>query len=155
MNAFAGFGRSAKARHFSGSSLAFGVPFMSDRFQPLPPQAVELARLAVSVFEVLAGDEGASEEARVALACAIANRMRRFGPDEGSGGASARAGVADFGDPAFCRAFAVACLVMSGDCEDPTGGATHFHHHRKNPKWAKRAEPRALIGSHMFYVLSR
>ncbi|MDO8289704.1 MAG: cell wall hydrolase [Parvibaculum sp.] len=148
MNAMAGFGRLARAQS------SFGVPFTSDRFQPLPPQAVELARLAVAVCEVLADEDGASsEEAQVALACAMLNRMRRFGPDEGGGGAAARAGVADFGNPAFCRAFAVACLVMSGDCEDPTGGATHFHHHRKNPKWARRAEPRALIGAHVFYVL--
>ena len=89
----------------------------------------------------------------MALACAIANRIRRFGPDEGGGGAAARAGHPDFADPAFCRAFAVACLVMSGDCEDPTGGATHFHHHRENPKWARRATPKALIGAHVFYEL--
>ncbi|MGV8996411.1 MAG: cell wall hydrolase [Parvibaculaceae bacterium] len=147
MNAMAGFGRGAKAQ------TSVGVPFMSDRFRPLPPQAVELARLAVTVAEVLAEDGTQSEEAQVALACAIANRMRCFGPDEGSGGASMRAGMADFGAPVFCRAFAVACLVMAGDCEDPTGGATHFHHHRKSPKWARRAVPTALIGAHVFYVL--
>lgn len=148
MNAMAGFGRSAR------SPASFGVPFMSDRFQPLPPQAVELARLAVAVSDVLADEGGAlSEEAQVALACMMLNRLRRFGPDDGNGGAAARAGSADFANPAFCRAFAVACLVMSGDCEDPTGGATHFHHHRKNPKWARHAEPKALIGAHVFYVL--
>lgn len=129
--------------------------FMSDRQAPLPPQAVELVRLALVIRDVLE-DEGrdAGEEGQVALACAILNRMRRFGPDDSGTGGAAGAGNCDFADAAFARAFAVACLVLSGDIDDPTGGATHFHRHSRNPKWARGAVPKALIGQHMFYALT-
>ncbi len=130
-----------------------GTFFMSDRHAPLPPKAVELVRLALAIRDVLE-DEGReeSEEGQVALACAILNRIRRFGPDEGGSGGTAGHGACDFGEASFARAFAVACLVLSGDIDDPTGGATHFHRHNLNPKWARRATPKALIGQHMFYV---
>jgi hypothetical protein len=133
-----------------GGTLA--MPLMSDRHAPLPPFFVELVKLAVEIREVIA-DEG--EEGRVALACAILNRHRRFGSGSGGGGGGAAAHVADFeaADRALCRAFAVACLVLAGDLDDPTDGATHFHHHRDNPKWARRATPKALIGQHLFYAL--
>tara|TARA_R110000868_G_scaffold12110_7_gene58707 strand:- start:4561 stop:5010 length:450 start_codon:yes stop_codon:yes gene_type:complete len=129
--------------------------FMSDCHAPLPPQAVELVRLALVIRDVL-DDEGhdAGEEGQVALACAILNRMRRFGPDDsGSSGAAGKGGC-NFGDASFARAFAVACLVLSGDIDDPTGGAMHFHRHTYNPKWARRAVPKTLIGQHMFYALA-
>ena len=132
--------------------------FMSDRHAPLPPKAVELVRLALAIREVLEDEGNAeSEEGQVALACAILNRFRRYGPDEGGSGGAAgpnamRESGCDFGEASFARAFAVACLVLSGDIEDPTGGATHFHRHTLNPKWARRAVPKALIGQHMFYV---
>tara|TARA_R110002124_G_scaffold81373_2_gene214499 strand:- start:88 stop:477 length:390 start_codon:yes stop_codon:yes gene_type:complete len=128
---------------------------MSDRHAPLPSQAVELVRLALVIRDVL-DEEGqdAGEEGRVALACAILNRMRRFGPDDGGSGGAAGESACDFGDASFARAFAVACLVLSGDIDDPTCGATHFHRHTLNPKWARRAVPKALIGQHMFYTLA-
>lgn len=131
---------------------AFSMPLMSDRHAPLPSFFIELVKLAVEIREVIADE---SEEGQVALACAILNRHRRFGPGGGGGGSSAAAHVADFevADRALCRAFAVACLVLAGDLDDPTDGATHFHHHRENPKWARRATPKALIGQHLFYAL--
>ncbi len=136
-------------------SMGEAVPVMSDRYAPLPKSVVEIARLAVAIREVLDSEGGQDdEEGQVALACAILNRMRRFGPSgEGGGGAAAHVGVWDVTDTGFCRAFAVACLVLSGDIEDPTGGATHFHRHAENPKWARRATPKALIGRHLFYTI--
>tara|TARA_R110000868_G_scaffold244926_4_gene501414 strand:+ start:9434 stop:9883 length:450 start_codon:yes stop_codon:yes gene_type:complete len=130
-----------------------GAFFMSDRHTPLPPKAVELVRLALAIREVLEDEGNAeSEEGQVALACAILNRFRRYGPDEGGSGGAAGDRSCEFGKASFARAFAVACLVLSGDIDDPTGGATHFHRHTLNPKWARRATPKALIGQHMFYV---
>jgi hypothetical protein len=127
-------------------------PDASDRYAPLPKPALEIAQLAVAIRDVLDMDD--DEEGQVALACAILNRIRRFGPGgEGSGGASARVGIWDVTDKSFCRAFAVACLVLSGDIDDPTSGATHFHRHAENPKWARRATPKALIGRHLFYAI--
>jgi hypothetical protein len=83
------------------------------------------------------------------------NRMRRFGLDE-AGGAGRRARrERDIFDPALCRALAVACLVLSGGVTDPTEGATHFHLHTEQPKWARAATPKALIGRYIFYVLGR
>lgn len=135
---------------------SWGVHFMgeavSDSYAPLPKPALEIARLAVAIRAVLENED--DEEGQVALACAILNRMRHFGPDgEGGGGASARAGVWDVTDTGFCRAFAVACLVLSGDIDDPTGGATHFHRHTDNPEWSRGAKPRALIGSFLYYAI--
>ncbi len=57
-----------------------------------------------------------------------------------------------FEDAAFCRAFAVAAQVCGGLIKDPTGGATHYHHHAIEPAWAKSMKPKALIGAHMFYA---
>lgn len=128
------------------------VPVTSDRYAPLPKPVLEIARLAVAIREVLEDED--DEEGQVALACAILNHMRRFGPSgEGGGGASAHVGVWDVTDTGFCRAFAVACLVLSGDIDDPTDGATHFHRHVESPRWARRATPKALIGRHLFYVI--
>lgn len=124
------------------------TPFMSDRHAPLPPQIVDLARLALGIRDLM---EEEDEEGQVALVCAILNRRRRFGP-EGGGAPQGRSDF-DFTEPMLARAFAVACLVLSGDLDDPTDGATHFHRHDENPRWARRATPKALIGGHLFYVL--
>lgn len=62
---------------------------------------------------------------------------------------------ADFGDRDMCRALAVACLSLGADLGDPTEGATHFHDHMTEPRWAEGATPTALIGSYLFYRLPR
>ena len=41
--------------------------------------------------------------------------------------------------------------VISGTISNPVGEATHYHSVRVNPKRAKRLEPVALIGKHIFY----
>ena len=57
----------------------------------------------------------------------------------------------DFNDPGFCRVFAAACRVWSGEVPDPTHGARHYHNHRVNPAWSKGRHPTAVIGNHLFY----
>lgn len=142
-----GFGRGARREHLYRYNISpQSLPDV------LPDMLVALARLVFEIRDLMA-DEG--EEGQVALACAIFNRMRRYGPDgEGSGGAVMAAPPAGLPDPAFCRAFAVACLVLSGDMDDPTNGATHFHRHSDNPDWALGLRPKALIGQHFFYALN-
>lgn len=119
---------------------------------PTPSGLAGMMRLALAIRDLME-DEG--EEGRVAIACAVLNRMRRFGPDDEDGGpqGGAAARAPDVFDPVLCRALAVACLVLSGDLDDPTDGATHFHRHTEQPGWARRATPKALIGRHIFYVL--
>ncbi|HEY4343445.1 MAG TPA: hypothetical protein VGN05_03795 [Parvibaculum sp.] len=112
-----------------------------------PAALAEMMRLALEICDLLE-DEG--EEGRVALAFAALNRMRRFGPD---GEGCALRQERDIFDPALCRALAVACLVLSGGVDDPTEGATHFHLHTEQPKWARIATPKALIGRYIFHVL--
>lgn len=110
----------------------------------------EMMALALAIRDEVRGEP---EEGRVALAFAALNRMKRFGPD---GGVTARPDVAaDFADREFCRALAAACLAASGDIDDPTGGATHFHLHTEEPRWAATATPKALIGRHIFYTFDR
>lgn len=58
-----------------------------------------------------------------------------------------------FHDPAYCLAFSNVCVVVSGQSDDPTRGATHFHRHDRLPPWARDREPLALIGSWFFYSI--
>jgi len=41
--------------------------------------------------------------------------------------------------------------VISGAISNPVGEATHYHAARVKPKWAKKLEPVAKIGQHIFY----
>lgn len=41
--------------------------------------------------------------------------------------------------------------VISGTISNPVGEATHYHATRVKPKWAKKLEPVAKIGQHIFY----
>ena len=41
--------------------------------------------------------------------------------------------------------------VISGTISNPVGEATHYHSTRVEPKWAKKLEPVAKIGQHIFY----
>lgn len=41
--------------------------------------------------------------------------------------------------------------VISGTISNPVGEATHYHTARVKPKWAKKLEPVAKIGQHIFY----
>lgn len=41
--------------------------------------------------------------------------------------------------------------VISGAISNPVGEATHYHATRVKPKWAKKLEPVAKIGQHIFY----
>lgn len=121
----------------------------SDR---LPVEMTDIACLALSIRRVLEVED--DEEGQVAMACAILNHMRRYGRDDGGqGGAPARTAEASRAERLPWQAFAIACLVMSGDMEDPTDGATYFHRHTENPHWARRARPKALIGSYIYYVM--
>jgi hypothetical protein len=116
----------------------------------LPREMEDIACLALSICRVLEVED--DEEGQVAMACAILNHMRRFGREGGgNGGAQACEPLAVERLP--WRAFAIACLVVSGDMEDPTAGATHFHRHTENPEWAQAATPKALIGSYVYYAI--
>jgi N-acetylmuramoyl-L-alanine amidase len=53
-------------------------------------------------------------------------------------------------DPELSRALGIAALVQSGDLDDPTGGADHYHHIAVTPSWAERMQPTAVIGCHCF-----
>lgn len=74
-----------------------------------------------------------------------------------SGAPEARSAMmrAGFDDPRFCRAFATACLVWSGDYGEPLAGAVDFHRHDEAPRWAATRDPAALIGAHFYYPPER
>jgi len=117
------------------------------------------------------------EAGRLALACVVSNRReiaRRFVKTQsrphphfgdGSLAEACRSVVHDAGPPrtataapataptvpAYYRALATVCLVLSGDQADPTQGAVDFHRHDELPDWANRRVPSALIGSWLFY----
>lgn len=111
------------------------------------------------------------EQCRAAIAWTLVNRAReaalhtrcRGVPHPDFGGGSVREAClrmrpglpplahARFGEPAPCRALATACLVACSDLADPTGGATHYHHHADTPAWSNALTPVALIGSYLFY----
>lgn len=112
-----------------------------------PAALAGMMELALAVCDRL---EHESEEGRLALCYATLNRMRRFGCADDAGWAAIR--KRDIFDPALSRALAVACLALSGGA-DPTGGATHFHLHTEQPKWARGATPKALIGRYLFYTI--
>ena len=41
--------------------------------------------------------------------------------------------------------------IISGTISNPVGEATHYHAARVKPRWAKKLEPVAKIGHHIFY----
>ena len=45
----------------------------------------------------------------------------------------------------------IAYGVISGTISNPVGEATHYHTTRVKPRWAKKLEPVAKIGQHIFY----
>ena len=54
----------------------------------------------------------------------------------------------------FQIASIVAITVLSGNVEDNTYGATHFHNpYTSNPAWAHELKKTASIGNHAFYKL--
>lgn len=118
-----------------------------------PAALAGMMGLALAICDLL---EDESEEGRLALCYATLNRMRRFGCAEEAGGK--RRGAArkrDIFDPTLSRALAVSCLVLLGGADDPTEGATHFHLHTEQPKWAQDATPKALIGRYLFYAVEQ
>jgi len=59
--------------------------------------------------------------------------------------------VASQAAPSFRRCYAVAVLVLLGEYEDPTHGATHYYAPATvDPKWAKSMKVTVEIGNHRF-----
>lgn len=128
----------------------------------------DLNRLAQTIQQVAAGE---GRMAQAALAWVIRNRQAeavrwmaraagthpQFG--DGSLEAACRSVLSDAGMARVglgvarpdCRVLALACLIVSGDWADPTGGAVHFHRHDVSPAWARAYIPLALIGERLFY----
>lgn len=118
-----------------------------------PPDVAEMLLLARKLCREAVDD---SEEERIAFAWMLVNARGR-----GEGKAASAPGIAlacgnrinaDFADAKFCRSLALLCLILAGDLDDPTRGATKFHAHDDWPCWARDAEPRALIGRRFFYA---
>ncbi len=49
------------------------------------------------------------------------------------------------------KARKIAHAVIIGTERNPVGDATHYHATRVQPKWAKKLQPVAKIGNHIFY----
>lgn len=54
-------------------------------------------------------------------------------------------------DQAFLKALDISELVMSGEIEDPTNGATMFHSKGSSPYWIDAFDHTVTIKSHKFY----
>lgn len=52
---------------------------------------------------------------------------------------------------AYERMLKIAHYVWSGEVEDPTKGADHYHTYRVNPIWRHKLEPTVKLGSHVYY----
>jgi len=57
----------------------------------------------------------------------------------------------DSSDPIFQICKRIAAKAVRGALQDPTGGATHYHHEDLTPKWARGKTPTVQIGKHVFY----
>lgn len=121
-----------------------------------PPDLAEMLLLVRKLCREVVDD---SEEERIAFAWMLVNARAACGRGEGK--AASAPGIAlacdnrinaDFADAEFCRSLALLCLILAGDLDDPTRGATKFHAHDDWPCWARDAEPRALIGRRIFYA---
>lgn len=64
---------------------------------------------------------------------------------------TARVGMVPRDQKAWRDALSVAQRVLAGTTWDVTGGATHFHHTKVRPRWAKRLVKSTQIGNHIFY----
>lgn len=53
-------------------------------------------------------------------------------------------------DSSFLRALGVAALVMTGDIDDPTDGADHYHTLDIRPSWADNMRVTLVQGHHRF-----
>jgi hypothetical protein len=62
-----------------------------------------------------------------------------------------RSGSGGLSGADWCRLRAVNHLVWAGDLGDDTGGALACHRHDRNPLWARRRTPTALLGSFLFF----
>jgi len=54
-------------------------------------------------------------------------------------------------DRQFRICIRIARRAIGGSLDDPTGGATHYHRRGSLPAWARRVDPSAEIGHHLFY----
>jgi cell wall hydrolase len=54
-------------------------------------------------------------------------------------------------EPAFASCWRIANRAVSGALQDPTGGAVRYHELGASPTWATSLNPRACIGSYLFY----
>lgn len=54
-------------------------------------------------------------------------------------------------DRNFRACLRIARRAVAGVLDDPTGGATHYHHRAVVPPWTRGRVPSAEIGNHLFY----
>lgn len=66
---------------------------------------------------------------------------------------SARLPLVNFSDASFPDCLKAVGGVLSGNCPDPTGAATHYHTLTVLPSWALNKSPITTIGQHVFYKL--
>lgn len=52
---------------------------------------------------------------------------------------------------AYKRMLRVAHYVWSGEAEDPTNGADHYHTTKVKPDWSRKFKKTAKLGSHIYY----
>jgi N-acetylmuramoyl-L-alanine amidase len=51
----------------------------------------------------------------------------------------------------FATALRIARRAAAGSLKDSAHGATHYHHRDIRPYWARKEDPVAVIGNHIFY----
>jgi spore germination cell wall hydrolase CwlJ-like protein len=56
-------------------------------------------------------------------------------------------------DPNYLECLDISRRILSGECNDPTSGATHYHADSCRPSWIKSSKMKFLkrIGRHRFY----
>lgn len=121
---------------------------MTSEPEPLETLASALLTLA----------EGESVRAIEALASTLVNRRNAGQGFWLPGAASALPGLQE--TPAIWRDGGEACeavcrrvarRALSGSLQDPTAGATAFHHVDTLPVWARERSPIAVYGRYLFY----
>lgn len=136
-------------------------------FQPQEAQAITPPPLSAKSFSILAKtawDEarGEGEAGMKAVLHVLKNRAEAEGTDPAEEALKPKQ-FSGWNDPKRLKklkdtdkrlkeARRLTKVVFSGEDEDPTKGATHFHASSVDPYWKKAMKKTATIGKHFFYV---
>lgn len=142
----------------------------AEEYHPqLPPDNARdpLRAVAATIYGEARGE---GNEGMLAVGCVIRNRVQNpgwWGEDWSSVCTAAkqfscwwdkqgeRVRCVDESDARFAKCMEIAKSVISGEAEDITGGADHYHTGAVSPSWSRGKIPVKVIGAHRFFKLGK